>query len=65
MVPPSQSVLRTSTRRKVRGVGVRSMSSKSCITAAAAIVGGVERSAGKDAHHSEGLVSVSVMFVFV
>jgi hypothetical protein len=25
----------------------------------------VERGAGKDAHHSEGLVSVSVMIVFV
>lgn len=46
-------------------MGVRSMSSKSCITAAAVIVGGVERGAGKDAHHSEGLVSVSVMIVFV
>jgi len=64
MVPPSQSVLRTSTRRKVRGVGVRSMSSKSCITEAAVIVGGMERGAGREAHHSFGLLSGSVMIVF-
>jgi len=65
MVPPSQSVLRTSTRRKVRGVGVMSMSSKSFMTSSALMVGGVERTAGNKAHHSCGLVSGSVMIVWV
>ena len=51
-MPPSQSVLRTSTRRNVRGVGVISMSSKSFITSSALMLGGVERTAGNDAHHS-------------
>jgi hypothetical protein len=65
MVPPSQSVLRTSTRRKVRGVGVMSMSSKSFITSSALMIGGVEQTAGNKAHHSCGLVSGSVMIVWV
>jgi hypothetical protein len=60
-VPPSQSVLRTSTRRNVRGVGVMSMSSKSFITSSALMVGGVDRTAGNDAHHSCDLISGSVM----
>jgi len=41
------------------------MSSKSCHTDVALIVGGVERGAGKDTHHSCCLVSGSVMTVFV
>jgi len=64
-VPPSQSVLRTSTRRKVRGVGVMSMSSNSFITSSGLMVGGLERTAGNEAHHSCGLVSGSVMIVCV
>jgi len=41
------------------------MSSKNCITEAAVIAGGLERGAGKEAHHSWGLVSGSVISVFV
>lgn len=64
MVPPSQSVLRTSTRRNDRGKVSRSISSKSCITSSALIVGDLERGAGSDAHHSAGaLVSGSVIVV--
>ena len=65
MVPPSQSVLRTSTRRNDRGKVSRSISSNSCITSSALIVGGLERGVGSEAHHSTGaLVSGSVIVVY-
>ena len=49
----------------MRGVGVMSMSSKSFITSSALMVGGVERTAGNDAHHSCDLVSGSIMMFYV
>lgn len=49
----------------MRGVGVRSISSKSFITSSALMVGGVERTAGNEAHHSCGLFSASVMIVCI